>query len=302
MAIEGHPGCLQVDNDPNGHAALAAWLGEHAVRRAGIEASGGDERAIVARLRTQGFEVVVFQPKQVRAYAMFRLQRAKNDIIDAALIAACTAAVETLHAPPDPRFAALAEHLTFIEQIEEDIARGKTRREGFQTPELKAETEAEITRLKKRRAVELKRLLAILRAHADLANRFDLLISVPGIGERTAIALLIRMPELGTLSREKAAALAGLAPFDNDSGKRKGSRHIAGRRDRVRKSLYAAALPAAFQWNPALVALYGRLKIAGKPHKLALVACARKLLIFANTVLTRETPWTTKKAAGITSN
>jgi transposase len=138
-----------------------------------------------------------------------------------------------LHAPPDSRFATLAEHLTFIEQIEEDIARGKTRREGYQAPELEAEIEAEISRLKNRRAVELKRLLAILRpsasegqfrffAHADLANQFDLLISVPGIGERTAIALLIRMPEL--LSREKVAALAGLAPFDDDSGKRKGSR------------------------------------------------------------------------------
>jgi transposase len=74
------------------------------------------------------------------------------------------------------------------------------------------------------------------------------------------------MPELKTLSREKVAALAGLAPFDDDSGKRKGSRHIAGGRDRVRKSLYAAAMPAAFQWNPALAALYGRLKIAGKPQ------------------------------------
>ncbi len=153
-----------------------------------------------------------------------------GDIIDAALIAACTAAVETCHAPPDSRFATLAEHLTFIEQIEEDIARGKTRREGYQTPELEAEIEAEISRLKKRRAVELKRLLAILRAsaseghfrcfaHADLANRLDLLIGVPGIGERTAIALLIRMPER-TLSREKVAALAGLVRFDDDSGKR----------------------------------------------------------------------------------
>jgi transposase len=258
--------------------------------------SGGYERLIVAHLRARGFEVNLFQPKQVRAYAMFRLQRAKNDKIDASLIAACTAAVETLHAPQDARFDALAEHLTFIAQIEEDIARGKTRREGFKTAKFKAGAEAEISRLKKRRALELKRLVNILRAHADLAKRFDLLIGVPGSRERTALALLIRMPKLLTLSREQVAALAGLAPFDDDSGKRKGSRHIAGGRDRARKSLYAAALPAAFKWNQALVALYGRLKAAGKPHKLALVACARKLLIFANTVLARQTPWTEKKA------
>lgn len=291
-AIDGRPDRLQLNNEQPGHASLAAWLQKHGVERVGIEASGGYERPVVAYLRAQGFNVILFQPKQVRAYAMFRLQRAKNDTIDAALIAACTAAVKTLHAPPDPRFAALAERLTFIEQIEEDMARSKTRREGFQTAELKAEVEAEISRLKKRRTLELKLLAKSLRASADLAKRLDLLVSVPGIGERTALALLIRMPELGTLSREQAAALAGLAPFDDDSGNRKGSRHIEGGRPRLRKSLYAAALPAAFKWNKALVDLYGRLKAAGKAHKLALVACARKLLIFANTVLARGSKWT----------
>ncbi|MGH3849077.1 MAG: IS110 family transposase [Pseudonocardiaceae bacterium] len=159
MAIDGHPDCLQVNNDLDGHAALAAWLDEHAVQRAGIEASGGHERTIVAHPRAQGFEVNLFQPKQVCAYAMFRLQRAKNGKIDASPIAARTAAVETLHVPKDARFDALAEHLTFIEQIEEDIARGKTRREGSKTAEFKAGAEVEISRLKKRRALELKRLV-----------------------------------------------------------------------------------------------------------------------------------------------
>jgi transposase len=102
------------------------------------------------------------------------------------------------------------------------------------------------------------------------------------------------MPEIGTISREQAAALAGLAPFDDDSGKHKGERHIAGGRDRLRRSLYAAALPASFRWNAALIALYRRLIARGKPHKLALVACARKLIIFANTVVQRGTPWLTQ--------
>jgi transposase len=292
VAVNGRPDRLHVNNDPAGHENLAAWLLQHGVKRVGIEASGGYERPVVASLRAQGFEVILFQPKQVRAYAEFRLKKAKNDGIDADLIAACTAAVETIHAPPDPRFAALAEHLTFIEQIEEDIARSKTRREGFQSAELKAEIDAEIGRLKKRRALELKRVVHNLRASADLARRLDLLVSVPGIGERTALALLIRIPELGTLSREQAAALAGLAPFDDDSGKRKGSRHIQGGRRRPRKNLYAAALPAAFKWNQPLVDFYGRLRAAGKPHKLALVACARKLVIFANAVLARGSEWT----------
>lgn len=104
------------------------------------------------------------------------------------------------------------------------------------------------------------------------------------------------MPELGQISREEAAALAGLAPFDDDSGQHRGQRHIAGDRGRLRRSLFAAALPAAFRWNAALIALYSRLIARGKAHNSALIACARKLLIYANTVVQRGTPWTEKAA------
>ena len=156
---------------------------------------------------------------------------------------------------------------------------------------------ADIKRLQTRRAAELKRLMASLRAHADLANRFDLVLSIPGIAERTALALVLRMPELGQLSREEAASLVGLAPFVHQSGKHKGETHIGGGRARLRRSLYAAAQPASFFWNPALKALYARLIARGKSHKSAIVACARKLLIFANTVVQRGTPWIAAGAA-----
>jgi transposase len=99
------------------------------------------------------------------------------------------------------------------------------------------------------------------------------------------------MPEIGTLSREEVAALAGLAPYDDDSGKRIGHRHIKGGRTRLRGSVYAASFAAAFHWNPQLKTFYLRLRANGKTHKIALVACARKLLIFANTVVARGTPW-----------
>src|SRR6185437_5840415 len=107
----------------------------------------------------------------------------------------------------------------------------------------------------------------------------------------TAVAILVRMPEIGKLSREQVAALAGLAPYDDDSGERSGARHIDGGRKRLRKSVYTAALAAAFHWNAPLMAFYRRLTAAGKPHKVALVACARKLLIYANAVVQRGTPW-----------
>jgi transposase len=291
VALAAGGACRQVDNDEAGHEALVLWLREHGVRRIGIEASGGYERGVVAHLRARDFTVIVFQPIQVRAYATYRLRRAKNDRIDAALIAACAAMAEKPRQAPDPRFEAFGEHLTLIEQIEEDIVRCKTRLEGMRLPRHRHRLGADLHRLKAERMAELKVLGDALRAHDDLATRLDLIRSIPGIGERTAIALVVRMPELGSLSREQAAALAGLAPFDDDSGKHNGRRHIAGGRSRLRTSLYAAALPAAFRWNKALIDLYTRLTKAGKPHKLALVACARKLLIFANTVLTRQIPW-----------
>ena len=186
------------------------------------------------------------QPIQVKAYARVHLRRAKNDKLDAVLIAACAATIEQPRIEPDERLAKLAQHLTFVEQIEEDIARIKVRLEHVGDPRLRRMVMADIARLKARRSAELLRIVEALRVHNDLARRLDLVLSVPGIGERTALALIIRMPEIGQVSREEAAALAGLAPFDDDSGKHKGQRHIAGGRGRLRRWLYAAALPEHF--------------------------------------------------------
>lgn len=283
---------LQVDNMAGGHAALSTWLRKHRVKRVGIEASGGYEQAVIAKLRRDGFLVIVFQPIQVRAYAKFHLQRAKNDKIDASLIALCTAATQKVHAPPDPRLAPFAEYLTLVEQISEDISQIKTRRESCRDQRIRGLWNEEIARLKARLRIELKALVAKIRQHRDLAERLDLIASIDGLGLRTAVAILVRMPEIGRVTREQAAALVGLAPYDDDSGDQVGVRHIDGGRERLRKSLYAAALAAAFHWNPQLNAIYRRLTASGKPHKVALVACARKLIIYANTVVERGTPWT----------
>lgn len=296
IAVHGRAERWQLANALPGWRALATTLAAAGVARVGIEASGGYERGVVRHLRQAGFTVLVLQPAQVRAYAKVCLRRAKNDALDAALIAACAANLDLASTEPDPRLADVAGHLTFLEQIEEDIARFKTRLEHLDDRRLRRLVTADIARLKARRDAELRSIAGRLRAHDDLAVRLDLVLSVPGIGARTAVALIVRMPELGHVSREQAAALAGLAPFDNDSGKHKGQRRIAGGRARLRRSLFAAALPAAFRWNTALIALYARLTDRGKPHKAALVACARKLLIYANTVVQRGTPWTEKTA------
>lgn len=294
-----HPGeeALQVTNDAQGHRRLAAWLARHPVVRIGIEASGGYERDVVEHLRQAGLTVLVLQPRQVRAFAIYKLHRAKTDRLDAALIAACVAGIEELRAAPDPRMAPLGEQLRLIEQIEADLVRAKTRLEAYRLAHARHFQAREIARLERRRDAERACLLAEIARHDDLSRRMALIQSVDGIGPRTALALLILMPELGTLSREQAAALAGLAPFNRNSGTHHGLRRIADGRARLRRALFAAALPASFRWNKALCAFYQRLKTAGKPHKQALIACARKLLIYANTVLHRGTVWQSLPAA-----
>jgi len=295
-----HPGGqrLQVDNSGPGFKRLARVLRDAGVELVGIEATGGYERAVVRHLRANGFTVLVMQPQQVKAYARLHLRRAKNDLIDAALIAACVAALGPAELITDPRLEPLADQLTFVEQVEQDLARLKTRLEHIDDPRLRRIVLNDITRLTQRRSAELKKIADAARRHPDLARRLALIDSVPGIAERTALAILVRMPEIGRITREQAAALAGLAPFADDSGARKGDRHIAGGRKRLRRSLVAAALPAATRWNPALKALYMRLTARGRVHKAALVACARKLLIFANTVVQRGTPWVLAPAQG----
>ena len=296
IAIHGRAERWQVANALPGWRALAANLAKAGVTRVGIEATGGYERGVVEHLRAAGLTVLVLQPMQVKAFGRVHLRRAKNDTLDAVLIAACAATLDQPRIAPDPRLTELAGYLTFLEQAEEDIARFKTRLEHIDEPQLRRLVTNDIKRLKARKAAQLRDIAKRLRVHDDLARRLDLVLSIPGIGERTALALIIRMPELGRISREKAAALAGLAPFDDDSGKYKGQRHIAGGRGRLRRSLFAAALPAAFRWNKALIDLYARLIAKGKVHNAALIACARKLLIYANTVVQRGTPWTEKAA------
>src|SRR6202790_1417319 len=216
IALDGSSEQLQIGNTPEGYKTLSDWLRRHRVKRIGIEASGGYEQAVVAELRRKRFVVVVFQPAQGRPYAKFHRQRAKNDKIDAALIGACTAAVRKIHAAPDARLLPFAEQLTMIDQIGEDIARLKNRIESCRNARIKELWKEDIARLEKREKVELKALTASIRKHPDLAGKLDLINSIDGIGLPTAVAILVRMPEIGRITREQAVALAGLAPYDDD--------------------------------------------------------------------------------------
>lgn len=296
VAVPGAARAFALANAPEGWTELIRTFAELGVDRVGLEASGGYERPVVDALRAAGLDVRLLQPAQVRFFARLRLRRAKNDRLDAEIIARCADLVDAADAADDPLLRSLADRLTYVEQIEEDIARIKIRREHHLEPRLRDYDARDIAELKARRRHELALIVAELRTRPDLAHRLALLVSIPGIGERTAVSLVVRMPELGRLDREQIAALAGLAPFDDQSGKRTGTRHIAGGRARVRSALFRAAFPAAMRWNPALVDLYRRLTARGKPFHLAIVACARKLLVFANAVIQRGTPWVAERA------
>jgi 3-oxoacyl-[acyl-carrier protein] reductase len=146
VGIDASADRLQVDNSPEGYRSLATWLQQRGVERIGIEASGGYEQAVVSFLRADDFVVIVFQPVQVRAYAKFVLQHAKNDNIDAALIASCAAAATDIHEPPDTRLAPLAQRLTMIEQLTQDVAQLKTRREACRDQRIREFWKQEIAR------------------------------------------------------------------------------------------------------------------------------------------------------------
>jgi len=292
-AIAGGPGPLYCANTPEGRAEMISFFKRHGVRRVGLEASGSYEIEVVDDLREAGFEVLVMQPLQVRAYGQFKLKRAKSDPIDAVLIAQCTAACDEVREAPDARLAPFAEHLTFIDQLTEDIARLCTRRERFRDPRLKQQLNDDIKQKNALKRRELQLLAKAVRLHKDLARKLELLISIQGIALPTALVLVIRMPELGKITREQAAALIGAAPFVHDSGRYKGQRRTGGGRARARTSLFAAA-QAARQWNPALKTLYERLIKQKKAHNVAIIACVRKLVTYANTVLARDKPWAIK--------
>ncbi len=289
-AIHGSEAMMQVANKPGGFSELIEWLKAHEVGRVGLEATGGYERGVRAALEAAGFEVVVHQPIEVRLFARLKRRLAKNDRLDARLIAAATAQIEAVRAAQDPRLMELAERLTAYEQVTDLTAQLKCALEHVTLKDLAHDLRAKIAALAALKAKLLRQVVAAIRAHGDLLARFQLLMSLPGVGSVVAATLVVRMPELGALRKGQAAALAGVAPFDRDSGQWKGLRFIAGGRRRPRRMLYLAAM-AARRCDPGFKAFAHGLIQRGKPAKLAIVAVMRKLIEAANLILQRNQPW-----------
>lgn len=281
---------LSVSNDEPGHVTLLLELGKLGVEKVVCEASGGCEMAVVSALRKAGLRVEVVDPKRVRFFAKAAGRHAKNDRIDARTIARF-AMTFAGHAPQhDPA----REELAALVAARQDLIDACVRltNQGLYQ---KGRVLQALSRPAKTIKSEIRQLdrdiAAMIAGNAAFKRLAGLLVSVPGIGPALTAALIAWLPEIGQLSRRKIAALVGVAPFDDDSGESSGARHIFGGRKKLRGVLYMAALAAATRHNAVLKSFYLRLLKAGKPPKVALVACMRKLLHILNTMVARQQPW-----------
>ncbi len=285
----------QFANDAKGHRALGRALAKRSPSRIIMEATGGYEYRVLRCMMDLRLPAIRVNPRQVRDFARATGILAKTDAIDAKVLVRFGAAVEPEHRPlPSPE--------------QEKLARLQTRRAqmvALRTAELnrlEQTTERSITRTIKAVINLLDKQIALIQAesldviaeHRQLERTFEILTSVPGVGPVTAAVLMGHMPELGTLSRQAVAALAGLAPFNRDSGTQRGQRHIRGGRAPVRTALYMATL-AAVRCNSVIAEDFQRLTNAGKTHKVAMTACMRKLLTILNALVRDDVLWGEKK-------
>jgi transposase len=272
-------------NTAAGHRRLLKLLTSQPSVHVVCEATGGYEREVVAALHEANVAVSVLNPARVRHFARATGQRAKTDDLDAAVLTAYGQALQPK--PTVPRTAQeqqLAELIRRRVQVLEILVAQRQQVERLTVPALRRQAQSLIRRLE-RDLKQIEEQLKELRTQANtLDARVQKLEAITGVGAITALGVLAELPELGTLNRRQAAALAGLAPHPRESGQWHGRRSIGGGRAPVRRALYMAALVAAHS-NHQLKAFYQRLRAAGKPAKVALTAVMRKLIVLMNHIL-----------------
>lgn len=255
-----------------------------------MEATGGMEMPVLAHLTTLGVPAVAINPRQVRDFGRATGKLAKTDAIDAQLLALFAERVRPAVRPvPDEAAQALGALVARRRQLIEMLTAEKQRL-GPALPPVRRQLREHIQWLQRRLHALDEDLGRTLRESPVWREHEDLLKSVPGVGPVTTMTLVAELPELGSLTRRQIAALAGVAPFNRDSGKLRGTRSVWGGRAPVRAALYMAALVAA-RHNQVIRAFYQRLLAVNKPKKVALVACMRKLLTILNAMFKHKTPW-----------
>lgn len=281
----------QFANQPRGHRTLARVLRQRNVSRIVLEATGGYERPVLRHLTAQHLPAIRVNPRQVRDFARATGILAKTDAIDARVLARFAAVVEPEHRPlPSIEHETLQCLQTRRTQLI-TLRTAEMNRLGQMTDAVIGRTIRAVMKTLEEQIARIEAESAeVIAAHHRLERIYAILTSVPGVGAVTASILLGSMPELGTLSRQAVAALAGLAPFNRDSGTRRGQRQIRGGRSNVRTALYMATLTAA-RCNPVIMENFQRLTLAGKTHKVAMTACMRKLLTILNALVRDDMLW-----------
>ena len=278
-----------VANDDAGIATLVDRLGALTPALIVLEATGGLELPLTGALAV-GLPVVVVNPRQVRDFAKATGKLAKTDALDAAVLAQFAEAVRPALRPlPDAALQALSALLARRRQLLE-MRTAEQNRLGMARPPVRKGIRAHIAWLDRRLAQTDDDLARAIRESPVWREKDDLLQSAPGVGPGLARTLLADLPELGTLNRKQIAALVGVAPLNRDSGTLRGKRTVWGGRATVRATLYMATLVAT-RFNPIIKTFYQRLLAVGKPKKVALTACMRKLLTILNAMLKHGTPW-----------
>jgi transposase len=282
---------LQFSNEASGIDELGSKLKSIAVDLVVMEATGGYETAVATALVAAGLRVAVVNPRQIRDFAKATGRLAKNDRIDAQVIAAFGQAIEPeIVRLPDEDARKLEALLVRRRQLVAMRVQ-EVNRLGLMQGAMRKNIKAHVEWLEK----QINRLdidlTAGLRSSPAWRAKDDLLQSFKGVGPTTSSTLIVGLPELGQLDRRAIAALVGLAPFNRDSGVMRGRRSIYGGRSQVRTVLYMAAT-TAIRCNPVIHPFYERLRARGKPHKLAMVACMRKMLTILNAMVRQSTPWT----------
>jgi transposase len=284
-ALSASPAARQFPNDRVGQRALLRWLKPLGVVQVICEASGGYERAVVEVLQAAQIKVCVVNPRQVRAFAHAQGRLAKTDRLDARVLAEYAQCLRpSVRAVPNLSQRQLAELVTRRYQVQQLRTAEQHRLEHLTHAAVRRQLRRHLRILDQQLQEIDDWLSALVKSEPSLTQKTARLCQVDGVGRTTAWVLLATLPELGALNRGQAAALAGVAPFNHDSGSRRGQRAIAGGRAAARRALYMAALVAAFR-NARLRVFYQRLIGAGKAPKVALVAVMRKLIILLNHIL-----------------
>jgi transposase len=290
VALWGNNAVWRVSNDDEGVAEIMARVAALGLQLIAVEATGGYEQLVVQTMLLNSLPVAVVNPTRVRALSKATGKLAKTDVIDARLIAEYAFKIqpETL-APKEAQEIRLNALVTRREQLVE-MRTAEQNRLGTAHNSMQVDIREHIEWMNARiqeLEVEINGLVDSLPEWRKQAERLD---SIPGVGKITAVTVLAEMPELGQLNRQKIAALAGLAPFNRDSGQKRGKRRIFGGRKGIRRVLYMACLSAT-KCNPVIRSLYLRLTKKGKLFKVAITACMRKMLTIMNAMTRHQVNW-----------